>query len=92
MTDEEKIEKKATVTDYLQGLFPECTVETEWDFHSTDLMFRIDEPDGQTKHQGKFSSNFLEYTKTAEVPEELNRRRFKKMLDEMGRKEVLIKS
>jgi len=92
MTDEEKIEKAAIVQKYLQGLFPECDVQTKWDFDSGDLLFRIDEANGHIKHRGKFTYEFLDDTKSEDMPTELDRRKLRSQLSKAGNNEVLIKS
>jgi hypothetical protein len=92
MTVEGKIKKEAMVKKYLQELFPGCDVQTEWHFKSKSLLFSIDGVDRQIKHCGRFSKEFLEYTKVDEIRGELNKRKIKQMMDEMGTTEVLIKS
>ena len=92
MSGEEKKEKEATIKKYIQELFPGCDVQTEWHFKSKSLLFSIDGVVSQVKHCGRFSKEFLEYTKADEIPGELNKRKIKQMLDEIGTTEVLIKS
>jgi hypothetical protein len=92
MTNEEKIEKAAIVKKYLQGLFPGCDGQTKWDFDSGDLLFRIDEADGQIKHRGKFTYEFLDDIKIDNIPSELDRRKLRSQLSKAGKNEVLIKS
>jgi hypothetical protein len=92
MTDEEKIKKEAIVKKYLQGLFPGCDVQTKWDFDSKDLLFSINEADEQIKHRGKFTYEFLDDTKSEDMPTELDRRKLRSQLSKAGNNEVLIKS
>ena len=94
MTYQEWADKLEAIQSYLQSLFPEWLIEKIEDPLRCQLfrkhIFRLEDRDDEIEHFLSLDYDYLHHKSPAEVIDLFERRNLKNVLEEPGRKEVIM--
>ena len=83
-------DKLSGIKDHLKELFPECVIEIMWDSKSSRHVFRIDAPNGKTKHTIGIVSEFVSDNDLEDIVICLKLYNLKGYLEIFGNKEIVV--
>jgi hypothetical protein len=94
MTYQEWADKLEAIASYLQSLFPKCLIEKIEDPLRCQLfrkhIFRIEDPSNKIEHFFSLDYDYLHHKTPDEVTDLFEKRNLKNVLEEPGRKEVIM--
>jgi hypothetical protein len=94
MTYQEWADKLEAIASYLQSVFPKCLIEKIEDPLRCQLfrkhIFRIEDPSNKIEHFFSLDYDYLHHKTPDEVTDLFEKRNLKNVLEEPGRKEVIM--
>ena len=83
-------DKLLGIENYLKELLPGCSIEITWDSESSRHVFRVDGPNGETRHTIAISSEFVSGNNLEDIVICLRLYNLNGYLEIFGKKEIMV--